>query len=229
VLLREPDIAKFKATRENHGYLLELAVVRRVVEQLSAMHEPPGALHYAKAGSRAFGTRYVQAAVIGVGVIAGLGIMAAAWLVAPLTDGKFAPFLDTWQTGLSIYVALIILTVAFLRGRAGAAVELTLIVLVALPGLWTIAVCGALIGNQYLDESPARTVETVLDRQYTSKSRDSTTYYLVFRAWREDRGQTKIPVPSDTYSLGQEGQPWTLQTRAGRLGYEWIEVLSPKK
>ncbi len=170
----------------------------------------------------------VCATVFGV---AGVAFLVVMFLLDPMIDGPFAMFADTWQP-VTLYAYLPLVAVAFiaLRGRASAISDLTMIVLLGLPGILGGAVGLATVANQYLDQSTPQTVQVVLVSKYKSSGgrNNRVHYYFVFQSWRSDRAEVKIPVSAEHHSQGKQKQTWILRTRTGRFGYEWIESLSLK-
>jgi len=207
--------------------LLAVDALRTAVEQFAALRTTPSAMQVAIQGIGGIKTRHintVSATALGVAVAA---FMATTVLLAPMVDGQFGIFADSWRIALIVYVPLVLVTLLLLRGRANAPKELLIVALLGLPSIWVGAVSGAMFANQYLDPSPAQTVRVVLLRYYASRGKN-TSYHFVFPPWRKRRSDVNIVVPVDIYEKAKKNQTWILRTRAGRYGYEWIDTLAPK-
>lgn len=222
---------KLRASRSPQAQLFELAVVRNALERFAALRTTPAAMQVAMQGIGGLSTRQVNTACATALGIAIAAFMAMIFLLEPMVDGQFAMFTDSWRPALIAYGVLIAATLLLLRGRANAPKELAMIALLGLPSIWVIGVSAAMLSNQYLDRSPPQTVRVLLLRHYVTRSKDSTSYHFVFPSWRRSRSRddVDIEVPYEIYNKARPEQWWVLQTRAGRLGYEWVDTLAPEK
>jgi len=215
------------ATRSRHAQLLELNVLREALEQLSALRTTPSAMQVAMQGLGGIRTRHVNTACTVALGIAVSAFMATTFLLEPMVDGQLAMFEDSWRPALIAYGALIGATLLLLRGRANAPRELVMIALLGLPALWIGGVSAAMLANQFLDSSPSQRVRSTLLR-YTMTRGKNTSYHFVFASWRRAGGKVAITVPYEIFRKAAPNQSWVLETRAGRLGYEWIDTLEPQ-
>ncbi len=213
--------------RSGQTLLLELAALRAALEQLAALRTTAGAMQAAMQGLGGLRTRHIDklcTAVMGVAVTV---FMATLYFLEPMVDGQFAMFLDSWRAALIVYGALVAVSLLLLRGRANAPRELLMIVLVGLPSIWAGGVSAAMLVNQYFDPSPPQTVSVVLLRHYVTGGKNRS-YHLVFWPWGRRPANVDIAVPPEIYRKAAPNQMWTLQTRAGRFGYEWVDTLEPQ-
>ncbi len=213
--------------RSGQTLLLELAALRAALEQLAALRTTAGAMQAAMQGLAGLRTRHIDklcTAVMGVAVTA---FMATLYFLEPMVDGQFAMFLDSWHAALIVYGALVAVSLLLLRGRANAPRELLMVALVGLPSIWAGGVSAAMLVNQVFDPSPPQTVSVVLLRHYVTGGKNRS-YHLVFWPWGRRPANVDIAVPPEIYRKAAPNQMWTLQTRAGRFGYEWVDTLEPQ-
>jgi hypothetical protein len=217
---------ELSAMRRGHAQLLELEALRGALEQLAALRTTPGAMQAAMQGLGGIRTRQIDAVcavMLGVAIAA---FSASVFLLEPMVDGQFAMFLDSWRLALIVCGVLVGATLIVLRGRANAPREFAMIAFLALPSIWITWVSGAMLANQYLDPSPARTVHARLLRHYVTHGKNRS-YHLVFASWQRRRAEVNVVVPYQIFNKAQPRQTWIVETRAGRLGYEWIDSLEP--
>jgi len=219
---------RLRAARSPQAHLLELAVVRGALEQFAALRTTASAMQVAMQGIGGVATRQINAAsalALGVAIAA---FMATVYLLEPMVDGQFALFAASWKPALIAYGVLAALTALLLRGRANAPKELAMIALLGLPSIWIGGVSGAMLANQYLDRSPPQTIRAQLLRHYVTRGKN-TSYHLVFAHWRRRGAEVNLMVPYEIFNRARPKQTWVLQTRAGRLGYEWVDTMAPER
>ena len=215
------------ATRSGQAQLLELGVLRAALEQLAALRTTAGAMQAAMQGLGGIRTRQIDVACTLAFGVAVLTFMATVYFLAPMIDGQFAMFADSWRAALVAYGMLVAATLLWLRGRANAPRELAMIALLGLPAIWVGGVSGAMLANQFLDASPPQAVRTVLLRHYATRGRNAA-YHLVFAPWGERRARVNLTVPLEVYRMANANQTWILEIRAGRYGYAWVDALAPQ-
>ncbi len=146
----------------------------------------------------------------------------ADMMTRPLADGLAAVFEDAWPGVLAAYIALAALAVFLLRGRPLAHWELFAILLIALPGLSLGGWGGALLANQFLDESAPRERFTQVEGSRRT-NRSKWNFAVALAPW----GASGRSVYIGSNLNGHPGQRWIVRTRSGRFGYEWVESAQP--
>jgi len=217
---------ELSATRRGQSQLLELDALRGALEQLGALRTTPAAMQAAMQGLGGIRTRQIDAVCVAAIGIAGAAFMATVTLLEPMVDGQFVMFVDSWRLALIVYGVLCGALLLALRGRANAPREFLVIAGLGLPSIWIAWVSGAMLANQYLDPSPPHTVRAALLRHYVTRGKHSS-HHFVLASWRQPRGEINIVVPYEIYRRAKPRQTWVVETRAGRLGYEWIDSLEP--
>lgn len=202
--------------------LLHLDTLRAALEQLAALRTTPGAQAAAMKEDPAPRTTQILYGSLTLLIFGYFLFLAAEMMIQPLADGLAALFEDAWPGALAAYIALAALAVFLLRGRPLAHYELFAILLMALPGLGLGGWGGALLANQFLDESAPRERFTQVERsQRTNRSKWS--FAVALAPW----GASGRSVYIGSNLNGHPGQRWIVRTRSGRFGYEWVESAQP--
>jgi hypothetical protein len=131
-------------------------------------------------------------------------------------------FLDSLKYSVPALVLFSWLAVRWVRGRSGSHRELLVILglsLVAFP----LAGFGAQTSlNGWLDASPPVSHQALVVKKYSTKNKNSTSYYVSLRSWREANTVEKLSVNEAFYHRVTPGKTViTAVTRAGHLGFEW--------
>lgn len=124
--------------------------------------------------------------------------------------------------------ALIIFTavsITFLKGRSSSHVDLLINLCIAVIGFPLVTYSGMVIANGYLDNSPASYHEVMAVAKRYSRSKNSTTYYVKLKSWRENHAREEIKVNRHSYDNIHSGVTMLgITTHSGYLGYEWLEA-----
>jgi hypothetical protein len=202
--------------------LFHLDTLRAALEQLTAIRTTPGAQAATMKEDPAPRTTqilYGSLTLLSAGYVL---FLTADMMIQPLADGVAAVIEDAWPGALAAYLALAALVVFLLRGRPRAHYELFCILLMALPGSGLASWGGALLANQFLDQSAPR--ERLTRVEGSSGSRRSKWKFAVALAPWDASGRS-VYIGSNLN--GHPGQRWIVRTRSGRLGYEWVESAQP--
>jgi hypothetical protein len=82
--------------------------------------------------------------------------------------------------------------------------------------------------NGWQDRSPRNAVRaTVVQKTYT-RSRGSTSYYVIVSSWRPGRSVEELRVGVRTYNNAAVGKPVTVGVHKGAFGLPWYEYVSSK-
>jgi hypothetical protein len=217
---------RLSATRLLDASPLEPDTLRAVLEQLAALGATPGPQAGATLAAKPREVAQVAALGLGLGALI-LGGFALA-LVADkstqsLTEGMIG---QVWPGVLAAFLALTVLAHRLLRGRPQAGVELFAFVALGLPALGGWAWGGAMLANQFLDESVAR--EHVVAGSRPNRIRRGGEYRYFVNIDSPKAGGRGVTIEvSGAYRDAKAGQRWIVRTRSGRLGFEWVESARP--
>jgi hypothetical protein len=209
------------AIRSLKAGVLDLGSLRAVVEQLAVLRLTP-------ARAVATWTAPESSSVWIMGV--SLALLFAGFILLdqaskgtqPFADGR-AAMMDVWPVVAAACLALVALAMRLLRGRPLARGELSFIIFAALPGFCLGGAGTAMLANQHLDESAHRERHTRVEgRDYHKR-----VPRVILAPWRADSGSVALEVSPTTHKNLQAGQHWIMRTRAGWLGYEWVESAQP--
>ena len=213
---------KLSALMQDCPPLLHLDTLRAALEQLAAIRTTPGAQGAAMKEDPAPRTTQILYGSLTLLIFGYFLFLAADMMIQPLADGLAAVFEDAWPGALAAYIALATLAVFLLRGRPLAHWELFAILLMALPGLGLGGWGGALLANQFLDESAPRERFTQVEGSRRT-NRSKWNFAVALAPW----GASGRSVYIGSNLNGHPGQRWIVRTRSGRLGYEWVESAQP--
>ena len=155
-------------------------------------------------------------------LVAGFGCLLLGNIRYPPLD-KFLIFKDSLNHSIPAFIIFIAVSIVFLKGRSSSHKDLLFNLCMALIGIPLTGYSGTVVCNGYLDHSPTNHHEvTVTGKRYTT-SKNSKTYYLKLKSWRENRSQEEITVGKSAYDKAASGDTIVrVTTRPGYLGYEWL-------
>ncbi len=97
------------------------------------------------------------------------------------------------------------------------------LMLAALPAVPAGTLGVTLAVNALADDQPATEHRVPVIRKYTTRSKNTTNYYVVCPSWRGEGEEERFAVSAREYGLAREGKSWmVVTTRPGALGVEWI-------
>jgi hypothetical protein len=209
------------AIRNRKTGVLDLGSLRSAVEQLAVIRSTPNRAVATWAAPEA-GSVWIMGVSLAL-LFAGFILLDQANKgTQPFADGA-AAMMDVWPAAAAACLALVALAMGLLRGRPLARGELSLVIFAALPGLCLGGAGAAMIANQHLDESVLRERHTqVEERDYRKR-----VPHVILAPWRAGNGSVAIEVSTGTHKNLKKGQHWIMRTRAGWLGYEWVESAQP--
>lgn len=201
----------------------EPGALRAVIEQLAVLCAMPGPRSEAAKPVSALGQTLLG---LGGGVLL-LGGFALA-LVADrathsLTEGMPA---QVWLAAAVACIALTVLAQRLLRGRPNAGTLLFAFIGLVLPSLAAAAWGAAMLVNEHFDQSAARERPAEGGLPERIRRGSEYRYFVDIGPLREGGPRTTIEV-SGAHRNAKAGQRWIVRTRAGRLGFEWVESARP--
>jgi len=57
---------------------------------------------------------------------------------------------------------------------------------------------------------------------YSTRHKNSTSYYLMLKSWRSSEPTVEVKVPALVYQTTSVGRTATITTKSGWLGWEWV-------
>jgi hypothetical protein len=162
-------------------------------------------------------------------MLAGMGLFFWGYYQYPPLHGRDI-FMYIVGYVIAACLFFIALSVVLLKGRSSSHTDLLTNTLFALIGFPLFGFGGAVVLNGFLDASAVVYHDArVTGRHYTS-SRGSRTYYLKVKSWNGLAEGENIRVDSSMYHKVRVGDTvLTVGTRAGYLGFEWLESYGVKK
>ena len=198
----------------------------------TAQHLVALAAHVPKQGdikNEAYVFKIAQWILGGIGSIVLLtGIVLALW-----AGGAYV-IVDTgllwqWLTGYIILIGLGGCIAAFfiIKGFATSARVFIIFSICFIIGVTLCARFGSAYYNASGDESPLEVFDQTVSHKYTTHGKNTTYYHMSVLPWREGRGNMAFSVDFNSYQTIQPGiTKCRIQTKAGRLGYEWIVLVA---
>ncbi len=213
---------RLSAIRSIKAGVLDLGSLRAAVEQLAVLRSTPGTRAVATWAAPESSSVWIMGVSLAL-LFAGFILLDQANRgIQPFADGA-AAMMDVWPAVAAACLALVALAMFLLRGRPLARGELGFIVFAALPGLCLGGAGAAMLANQHLDESAHRERHTQVEgRDYHKR-----VPRVILAPWRAGSGSVALKVSPGTHKNLQAGQRWIMRTRAGWLGYEWVESARP--
>ena len=162
----------------------------------------------------------VIASLTGLFTMVSVPVVALTQARPPLAG---SPVLVGVGSGLALWTLATLAARWRLRGRS---TSLALILIFAIWGLFVFpagtywAVCWA---NQALDTSPAVDHPTTVKRGWFSRAQPHYSYYVEVVSWRPGHATEEIPVSFESGGNVAGGHRAVVTTRAGKLGWEWVE------
>ncbi|MFM9969479.1 MAG: hypothetical protein ACKVQK_13915 [Burkholderiales bacterium] len=214
--------ANLSAIRSLKAGVQDLGSLRAAVEQLAVLRARPGTRAVATWAAPESGSVWIMGVTLTL-LFAGFILFANAnSATQPFADGA-AAMMDVWPAVAAACLALVAIARYLLRDRPLVRGELAFIIFAALPGLCLGGMGAAMLANQHLDESAHRELHTqVAGREYHKR-----VPHVILAPWRAGGGSVAIEVSPGVHKNLKKGQHWIMRTRAGWLGYAWVESAQP--
>jgi hypothetical protein len=158
-----------------------------------------------------------------------VGLVAILW-----TRPKYMP-LDGTATatgvllGLGALALLLLPLAALVRGRSASFRAFLLCFGLLLFGLPMLG-AGLAVGlNGALDEAPPTEHRAEVVRKRSVRGKNSTTYYLRLKSWREGETSLELPVSYALYGQVSTGNEVIVTTGPGRFGWAWRRSIARAK
>lgn len=216
----EIKISPFKFNED-----FDKATLESAVERLSAFSKDLPEDYYEP---KVIGTpawKFKRGIIYTVSVISAvLGVAFLIWgnITYPPLD-KLEMFKDSLNHSIPIFILFTVASIMFLKGRSSSHKDLLFSLGLALVGFPLIGYSGMLVANGYLDRAPASQHEVMVSGKHYTTSKNSHTYYLKLKSWRENRAHEQITVSRGVYDKATAGITiMRVTTRPGYLGYEWV-------
>lgn len=133
-------------------------------------------------------------------------------------------FLFSLEYSIPAFVIFIFVAIRLLKGRSSSHKHLLFNFLIALVGFPMTGFGTAMVMNGYMDKAEASYYVVKVTGKRISKSRDSTSYYVSLKSWRERGTEEEIKVSHSTYNNVKSGVTrMTIGTKPGYLGFEWLD------
>jgi hypothetical protein len=159
-------------------------------------------------------------------IVALLGVFAGRFLDGPAPYGPHASFIGIGG-GLALSVLIAAALVFFMRGHSDSVrrvAAFSFAALLLVPSIAYSTVCNV---NSRLDTSPPAVHSARVVGKDVRHHKNGATYSLDLVSWRPGEQATRIEVTSRLYLGTSIGDRIDVTTRAGRLGWEWIQLVSP--
>ncbi|MEI8176004.1 MAG: hypothetical protein WCG78_03970 [Candidatus Omnitrophota bacterium] len=151
------------------------------------------------------------------------GVAALIWGIAyPVLDGGvlFSRSLVLSVPAITLYYLIVFLVI---RGRSSAHRDLVRIAFLTVIGFVLFGFSGSLVINGARDTGRSSVHSTIVTGTYVTHSKNSTTYHVQVRSWREGQVWEEFTTDSRTYSrLYANRSTAIIVTRPGALGFEWV-------
>lgn len=215
---------RFKPKRD-----FNLSVINEALTHLSALiKEMPRAeaeSAYIKPKNRALSPQGTVFAVIILFCLATAGLWWGLREYPPLDSINM--FLGSLWYSIPAFAAFLWLTALIVRGKAKSHEMFKIIVLLS---IIFFPVCGFgtfLNVNGYLDKSESSVHRMKVESKRKSTSKGRVSHYVSFKSWRKGRDFEKIKIKSEDYERVKPGvTQMAVETKPGRLGYEWVSSYS---
>jgi len=133
----------------------------------------------------------------------------------------FSPYLLGWALGAVAWMIWLPICGRLVRGRSDAMRNFLISMLTLVFGAPIICDGAIVFANAFFDQSPPVTHKTKVTRKWTTRGK-STSYHTEVQSWRPADSGIQFSG-SSFYNSKQVGSPVTVVSKAGALGYEWIE------
>jgi len=219
------NILEIKITPFTFSENFDKATVEAAVKQLEALGRNMPEDYYERrvAGTPAWKLqRNIIYTVSITSVVLGVVALILGNVSYPPMD-PFDIFKDSLKHSIPALLIFIALSVYMLKGRSSSHVDLLVNLCISLIGIPLLVYSGMVSGNGYLDKTPAvyHAVRTAGKRY--SKSKNTTTYYVLLESWRDSHATEEINVNKRSYDQVHSGMTFMgITTRMGYLGYEWL-------
>jgi len=187
---------------------------------MALLAECAAALPFFKAGS-ADKPRWLFESMLIIFAIVAVITLIVLSVPAPLdVNAKFVGF----GGGLALWTLVMVGAIKLLRGRSdslGRIGALLITTLIILPWGSYEVLCWA---NKTFDTSPGVSHATKVVRTWTSNSKSNTYYHVDVAPWRPEAQIVTLNVSAAFAQQARPGRGITVTTRAGRLGWEWVDM-----
>lgn len=155
-------------------------------------------------------------------VVAGAGLLIWGNISYPPLD-KLKIFKDSLNHSIPVFILFIVASIMFLKGRSSSHKDLLFSLGFAVVGFPLTGYSGTVVANGFLDRAPASQYEVMVRGKRYTTSKNSHTYYLDLKSWRENHTHEEITVRKSVYDKAAAGTTIIrVTTRPGYLGYEWV-------
>ena len=153
---------------------------------------------------------------------AGAGFLIWGNISFPPLD-KLDILKESLEQSIPAVILFIVASIMLLKGRSSSHKDFLFTLGFALVGFPMTGYSGTIVVNGFFDRAPVSRHETmVIGKRYTT-SKNSHTYFLKLRSWRENRAHEELTVTKRVYDKAAAGDTiMKVTTRPGYLGYEWV-------
>ena len=169
-----------------------------------------------KAQRRIIYTLSISAVVLGF-----IGLLWGKTSFPPFDE--FLIFKDSLRYSIPALLVFAAISVYVLKGRSSSHIDVLANLGFGIIGFPLAFYSGMVTGNGYLDNSPASYHEARVAGKHSTRSKNSTYYYVSLVSWRAGHDREQIKINRHSYNEIQAGNATMgITTRPGRLGYEWL-------
>ncbi len=122
---------------------------------------------------------------------------------------------------------LAMLTFAFqlVKGKSYSHITFLICFFIGLLGMVFTGMGALIFTNGYLDESKGTIHSIKIIDKYTTRSKNSTTHYISFNYWNEEKEIISYAVGRDFYYNVKKDDDIVITACGGRWGYEWVSIV----
>jgi hypothetical protein len=132
---------------------------------------------------------------------------------------------STLKYSIPIFIFFIWLSAKLLKGRSSSHLELIAVFFIALVTFPLFFAGSKVFLNGYLDTSEPTTHQVLAVNKYYTTSKNSKSYYVVVRSWRDKEGTEteKLGIPRSVYRrINPNSTTMEIVTKEGKFNYQWI-------
>ena len=141
----------------------------------------------------------------------------------PLDDWTL--FLESLKFSVPFFILFIWFGALVLRGRSSSHRDLTTVFWTSVFGIPWLTLALMILANGAFDQQEPAEHTVAVTQKYVTRSKNSTTYHVKVRSWRESHFEEHLTVPSGAYPAIVPGQTqFRVVTKPGALNFEWIDT-----
>ena len=124
--------------------------------------------------------------------------------------------------GLISLMVLLFIAYQFIRGKSYSHKIFLGLTIAGMFGAMFFGMGSLVFTNGYFDSSQPVKHNTKITDKYSSRSKNSTSYFIKYIYWDEKKTEESISVSYDDYEASKKNDEIIFTTSEGRWGYEWL-------